>query len=122
WEARNPANVDASRMLPVVAVPTTAGTGSEVGNAAVITDEENHTKRIIFHPRMLPATVILDPELTLGLPPQLTAATGMDALAHNLEAVLAPTYPPIADRMGLEGRRRGKADLPRAVRNGQDLE
>lgn len=122
WEARNPANVDASRMLPVVAVPTTAGTGSEVGNAAVITDEENHTKRIIFHPRMLPATVILDPELTLGLPPKLTAATGMDALAHNLEAFLAPTYHPMAEGIALEGMRLVKEYLPRAVRNGQDMD
>lgn len=122
WEARNPANIDAARMLPVVAVPTTAGTGSEVGNASVITDEENHTKRIIFHPRMLPATVILDPELTLGLPPKLTAATGMDALAHNLEAFLAPTYHPMAEGIALEGMRLVKEYLPRAVRNGQDID
>lgn len=122
WEARNPANVDASRMLPVVAVPTTAGTGSEVGNASVITDEENHTKRIIFHPRMLPATVILDPLVTLGLPATLTAATGMDALAHNLEAFLAPTFHPMAEGIALEGMRLVKEYLPRAVRNGQDVD
>ncbi|PRB82717.1 iron-containing alcohol dehydrogenase [Pseudomonas sp. MYb185] len=122
WEARNPANVDASLMLPVVAVPTTAGTGSEVGNASVITDEENHTKRIIFHPRMLPATVILDPELTIGLPPKLTAATGMDALAHNLEAFLAPTFHPMAEGIALEGMRLVKEYLPRAVRNGNDVD
>lgn len=122
WEARNPATVDASLMLPVVAVPTTAGTGSEVGNASVITDEDNHTKRIIFHPRMLPATVILDPELTVGLPPKLTAATGMDALAHNLEAFLAPTFHPMAEGIALEGMRLVKEYLPRAVRNGQDMD
>lgn len=122
WEARNPASVDASLMLPVVAVPTTAGTGSEVGNASVITDEDNHTKRIIFHPRMLPATVILDPELTVGLPPKLTAATGMDALAHNLEAFLAPTFHPMAEGIALEGMRLVKEYLPRAVRNGQDMD
>lgn len=122
WEARNPANVDAKRMLPVVAVPTTAGTGSEVGNASVITDEENHTKRIIFHPGMLPATVILDPELTVGLPAKLTAATGMDALAHNLEAFLAPTFHPMAEGIALEGMRLVKEYLPRAVRNGQDMD
>ena len=122
WEARNPANVDAARMLPVVAVPTTAGTGSEVGNASVITDEENHTKRIIFHPGMLPATVILDPELTVGLPAKLTAATGMDALAHNLEAFLAPTFHPMAEGIALEGMRLVKEYLPRAVRNGQDMD
>ena len=122
WEARNPANVDAARMLPVVAVPTTAGTGSEVGNASVITDEENHTKRIIFHPGMLPATVILDPELTVGLPAKLTAATGMDALAHNLEAFLAPTFHPMAEGIALEGMRLVKEYLPRGVRNGQDMD
>lgn len=122
WEARNPANIDASLMLPVIAVPTTAGTGSEVGNASVITDEENHTKRIIFHPGMLPATVILDPELTIGLPPKLTAATGMDALAHNLEAFLAPTFHPMAEGIALEGMRLVKEYLPRAVRNGQDID
>src|SRR5690606_939505 len=122
WEARNPANVDASRMLPVVAVPTTAGTGSEVGNASVITDEENHTKRIIFHPRMLPSIVILDPLLTVGLPAKLTAATGMDALAHNLEAFLAPTFHPMAEGIALEGMRLVKEYLPRAVRNGEDID
>lgn len=122
WEARNPANIDASRMLPVIAVPTTAGTGSEVGQASVITDEENHTKRIIFHPRMMPSIVILDPELTQGLPPHLTAATGMDALAHNLEAFLAPTYHPMSEGIALEGMRLVKEYLPRAVRNGTDVE
>ena len=122
WEARNPANVDAERMLPVIAVPTTAGTGSEVGNASVITDEENQTKRILFHPKMLPALVILDPLLTVGLPPKLTAATGMDALAHNLEAYLAPTFHPMAEGIALEGMRLVKEYLPRAVRNGEDVD
>ncbi|MFA5677095.1 MAG: iron-containing alcohol dehydrogenase [Pseudomonas sp.] len=122
WEARNPANIDATRMLPVIAIPTTAGTGSEVGNASVITDEENHTKRIIFHPGMLPSIVILDPLLTIGLPSKLTAATGMDALAHNLEAFLAPTFHPMAEGIALEGMRLVKEYLPRAVRNGEDVE
>ena len=77
-------------MAPVVAIPTTAGTGSEVGRASVITDEREHVKRIIFHAKMLPAVVILDPELTVGLPPKITAATGMDALSHSLEAYCSP--------------------------------
>lgn len=122
WEAANPSNINARKMLPVIAIPTTAGTGSEVGQAAVITDEEKHTKRIIFHPQMMPSIVILDPELTLGLPPQLTAATGMDALAHNLEAFWAPVYHPMAEGIALEGMRLVKEYLPRAVRNGEDKE
>ena len=89
-------NADPKLMAPVVAVPTTAGTGSEVGRASVITDTENHIKRIIFHPGMLPAIVILDPELTVGLPASITATTGMDALSHNLEALCSPFYHPMA--------------------------
>lgn len=122
WEAQNPANVDAGRMLPVIAVPTTAGTGSEVGQAAVITDEESHAKRIIFHGKMMPPVVILDPELTVGLPAKLTAATGMDALAHNLEALYAPVYHPMAEGIALEGIRLIKEYLPRATRDGSDIE
>ena len=111
-----------SSIAPIVAVPTTAGTGSEVGRAAVITDTENQVKRIIFHPKMLPSQVILDPELTVGLPASITAATGMDALSHNLEAYCSPSYHPMADGIAMEGMRLVKDYLPRAVANGNDLE
>ncbi len=121
WEA-GPATIDASKMLPVVAVPTTAGTGSEVGQAVVITDDEKHVKRPIFHLKMVPGVVILDPELTLGLPAKLTAATGMDALAHNLESYCTPVYHPMAEGIALEGMRLVKEFLPRATANGQDVE
>lgn len=117
-----PSTIDASKMLPVVAVPTTAGTGSEVGQAVVITDDVNHVKRPIFHLKMVPGIVILDPELTLGLPAKLTAATGMDALAHNLEAYCTPLYHPMAEAIALEGMRLVKEYLPRATANGQDVE
>ncbi len=117
-----PGTIDASKMLPVVAVPTTAGTGSEVGQAVVITDDVNHVKRPIFHLKMVPGIVILDPELTLGLPAKLTAATGMDALAHNLEAYCTPLYHPMAEAIALEGMRLVKEYLPRATANGQDVE
>ncbi|MFQ5958854.1 MAG: iron-containing alcohol dehydrogenase [Alphaproteobacteria bacterium] len=113
--------VDAAGMAPVVAVPTTAGTGSEVGRASVITDEATHSKKIIFHPGMLPAIVISDPELTLGLPKHITAWTGMDALAHNLEAYCAPGYHPMADGIALEGMRLVKEWLPVAVADGANL-
>ncbi len=113
---------DADAIPPIVAVPTTAGTGSEVGRASVITDESDHTKKIIFHPKMLPAVVISDPELTVGLPANITAWTGMDALAHNLEAFSAPGYHPMADGIALEGMRLVKDFLPRAVVDGSDLE
>lgn len=113
--------VDTSGMAPVVAVPTTAGTGSEVGRSSVITDEASHTKKIIFHPRMLPAIVIADPELTVGLPPDITAAVGMDALSHNLEAYSSPLYHPMANGIALEGLRLIKEWLPVAVRDGGDL-
>jgi hypothetical protein len=109
-------------IAPSVAVPTTSGTGSEVGRAGVITDETTHTKKIIFHPKMMPRIVIADPELTVGLPPHITAATGMDALAHNLEAYCAPAMHPYADGIGAEGTRLVKEYLPRAVKNGKDLE
>lgn len=121
WDA-GPATIDASKMLPVVAVPTTAGTGSEVGQAVVITDDENHVKRPIFHLNMVPGIVILDPELTVGLPPKLTAATGMDALAHNLEAYCAPVYHPMAEAIALEGMRLIREYLPRATADGTDME
>ena len=118
----NWARADERGIAPVVAVPTTAGTGSEVGRASVILDELAGIKRIIFHPRMLPATVILDPELTVGLPPDLTAATGMDALSHNLEALCAPGWHPMADGIALEGMRLVHQHLPRACADGGDLE
>jgi len=113
---------DAAKILPIVAVPTTAGTGSEVGRASVITDESDHTKKIIFHPKMLPSIVISDPELTLGLPANITAWTGMDALAHNLEAYSAPGFHPMADGIALEGMRLVKDYLSRAVAQGSDIE
>jgi len=114
--------VDVAGMRPVVAVPTTAGTGSEVGRASVFTDLRDHAKKIIFHPRMMPAIVIEDPELTVGLPANVTAAVGMDALSHNLEAYCAPGYHPLAEGIAVEGMRLIKEFLPRAVRNGADLE
>ena len=114
--------VNEAAIAPIVAVPTTAGTGSEVGRASVITDADNQVKRVIFHPRMLPSIVILDPELTTSLPPHLTAATGLDALSHSLEALCSPFYHPLADGIALEGIRLVKAYLPRAVADGRDLE
>ncbi|SES71646.1 hypothetical protein SAMN05216326_102128 [Nitrosomonas marina] len=114
--------VDEAGMAPVIAIPTTAGTGSEVGRASVITDTEQQRKRIIFHPKMLPVQVILDPALTVSLPARITAATGMDALSHNLEAYCAPFYHPMADGIAMEGMRLVKQYLPTAFTNGQDLE
>jgi hypothetical protein len=113
--------VDPNGMAPVIAVPTTSGTGSEVGRASVITDEVNHVKKIIFHPKMMPAIVIDDPELTIGLPPHITAAVGMDALSHNLEALCAPGFHPLADGIALEGMRMIKEWLPIAVKDGKNL-
>ncbi len=113
--------VNTTRLAPVVAVPTTAGTGSEVGRAAVITDLEDHTKKIIFHPRMMPGAVIEDPELTVGLPASVTAATGMDALSHCLEAFCAPSFHPLAEGIAVEGIRLIKEWLPAAVENGRDI-
>ncbi|BAU74420.1 iron-containing alcohol dehydrogenase [Metapseudomonas furukawaii] len=118
----NASRVKVAGMAPVVAVPTTAGTGSEVGRAAVITDDQARLKRIIFHARMLPAIVLLDPELTLGLPRTLTAATGMDALSHSLEAFCSPLYHPMAEGIALEGMRLVKDFLPRACADGGDVE
>ena len=115
-------HVNVEGMAPVVAVPTTAGTGSEVGRASVITDAANHLKKIIFHPNMLPAQVILDPELTVGLPAMITAATGMDALSHNLEALCSPFYHPMAEGIAVEGIRLVQEFLPRAVADGTDIE
>ena len=112
---------DSDAIAPIVAVPTTAGTGSEVGRAGVVTDEATHTKKVIFHPKMLPAIVIADPELTVGMPPFITAGTGMDALAHCLEAYCAPGYHPMADGIAVEGIRLVFENLPKAYANGSDL-
>jgi alcohol dehydrogenase class IV len=112
---------DPAKMLPVIAVPTTAGTGSEVGRASVIKDEAAQLKRIIFHPLMMPKLVIADPALTVGLPPHLTAATGMDALSHNLEAFFAPSFHPLARGIAVEGTRLVRDWLATAVRDGANL-
>ncbi len=117
WTRADPAGI-----APVVAVPTTAGTGSEVGRAGVITNAATHTKKVIFHPKMMPVVVICDPELTVGLPAGVTAGTGMDALAHCLEAYCAPGFHPMADGIAAEGIRLVKDYLPRAVANGGDIE
>ena len=113
---------DVDGIARTIAIPTTAGTGSEVGRASVITEEATHTKRIIFHPKMLPAVAIDDPALTLGLPPFLTAATGMDALAHCFEAYCGTAFHPLADGVGAEGVRLVKEWLPVAVADGSNLE
>jgi len=118
WWTR--ANADG--IAPVVAVPTTSGTGSEVGRAAVITQEESRTKKVIFHPKMMPSITICDPELTVGLPGSVTAATGMDAFIHCLEAYCAPGYHPLAEGIAVEGMRLVKENLQRAVTKGSDLE
>jgi len=113
---------DEKNIAPIIAVPTTAGTGSETGRASAIIDKDNGVKKIIFHPKFLPSIVILDPVLTVDLPPRLTAATGMDALAHNLEAFCAPGFHPMADGIAVEGMKLIKKSLLRAVNNGKDLE
>jgi alcohol dehydrogenase class IV len=117
WTRADPAGI-----APVVAVPTTAGTGSEVGRAGVILNEETHQKKIIFHPQMMPRVVISDPELTVGLPPAVTAATGIDAFVHCFEAFCAPGFHPLADGIALEGMRLIHRFLPRAYANGKDVE
>jgi alcohol dehydrogenase len=117
WTRADPAGI-----APVIAVPTTAGTGSEVGRAGVITDEASHTKRIIFHPKMMPRVVICDPELTVGMPSRITAGTGMDALSHCLEAYCAPGFHPLADGIAVEGMRLVAGALERAVKTPGDLE
>lgn len=114
--------VCSEKMAKIIAVPTTSGTGSEVGRASVITDEKEHIKRIIFHPEMLPNIVILDAQLTVGLPAGLTAATGMDALSHALEAYCAPSFHPMAAGIAIEAIRLIKEYLPRATANGNDIE
>ena len=113
---------NSEKIAPIIAVPTTAGTGSETGRASVILNEETGTKNIIFHPKFLPSIVILDPILTISLPSMITAATGMDALAHNLEAYCAPGYHPMADGIALEGIRLINNWLLEAVNNGSNIE
>ena len=117
WTRANP-----NKIAPIIAVPTTAGTGSETGRASVIVNEKTGKKIIIFHPKILPSIVILDPVLTVGLPPKITAATGMDALAHNLEAFCAPAFHPMADGIALEGMYLIKKWLTTAVKDGKNLE
>lgn len=118
WWTR--ANADA--IVPIVAVPTTAGTGSEVGRAGVLTNSETHVKKIIFHAKILPAVVIADPELTVGMPKPITAGTGMDAFAHCLEAYCSPHYHPMSQGIALEGMRLVKEWLPLAYTNARDME
>lgn len=117
WTRADPAGI-----VPIIAVPTTAGTGSETGRAGVITDETTHTKKVIFHPMMLAKTVILDPELTIGMPGPITVGTGMDALAHCLEAYCAPGYHPLADGIAVEGVRLVLENLPKVFANPDDIE
>ena len=113
---------DADAIAPIIAVPTTAGTGSEVGRASVITNSETHVKKIIFHPKVLPTIVISDPELTVGMPKFITAGTGLDAFAHCVEAFSSPFYHPMSQGIALEGMRLVVENLPRAYADGSDLE
>ncbi|UPH70364.1 iron-containing alcohol dehydrogenase [Abyssibius alkaniclasticus] len=118
WYTR--ANADA--IAPIVAVPTTAGTGSEVGRASIITNSQTHVKKIIFHPKVLPSVVIADPELTVGMPKAITAGTGMDAFAHCLEAYCTTYYHPMSAGIALEGLRLVKENLPKAYADGSNIE
>lgn len=113
---------DAAAIHPNVCVPTTAGTGSEVGRAGVLTNSVSHEKKIIFHPKILASAVICDAELTVGMPKPITAGTGMDAFAHCLEAYSSPFFHPMSQGIALEGMRIVKEYLPRAYADGQDLE
>jgi alcohol dehydrogenase class IV len=117
WTRADPAGI-----APIIAVPTTAGTGSEVGRASVITNSETHVKKIIFHPKVLPSVVIADPELTVGMPRAITAGTGLDAFAHCVEAFSSPHYHPMSQGIALEGMRLVKEYLPRAYADGTDME
>ncbi len=117
WTRANPATI-----APIIAVPTTAGTGSEVGRAGVLTNSQSHKKKIIFHPKLLPAVTICDPELTVGMPKFITAGTGMDALAHCLEAYSSPFYHPMSQGIALEGMRLVFENLPKVYANPTDLE
>ena len=113
---------DADRIAPIICVPTTAGTGSEVGRAGVLSNSVTHEKKIIFHPKLMAAVVICDPELTVGMPKMITAGTGMDAFAHCLEAYCSPHYHPMSQGIALEGMRLVKEYLPRAFADGNDIE
>lgn len=113
---------ETKNLVPVIAIPTTAGTGSELGRSSVITHETEKRKVIVFHPRMMPDVVVMDPELTLGLPAHITAATGMDALSHALEAFSAPSFHPMAEGIALNALRLIRKWLPVAVHHGDDLE
>ncbi len=113
---------DSSKISKIIAIPTTAGTGSETGRASAIINKDTGIKKIIFHPKILPSIVILDPFLTIDLPPRLTATTGMDALAHNLEAFCAPGFHPMADGIALEGMRLIKRSLSEVVKNGKNID
>ena len=113
---------DADAIAPIIAVPTTAGTGSEVGRAGVITNSQTHVKKIIFHPKIMPGIVICDPELTVGMPAVITVGTGMDAFIHCLEAYSSPFYHPMSQGIALEGMRLAYENLPRVVANGNDLQ
>ena len=113
---------DEKNIAPIIAIPTTAGTGSETGRASAIINKDTGIKKIIFHPKFLPSIVILDPALTVDLPPHLTATTGMDALAHNLEAFCAPGFHPMADGISIEGMKLIKKSLLTAFKNGKNLE
>ena len=117
WKRAN-----SDKIAPIIAVPTTAGTGSEPGRASAIINKKNGVKKIIFHPKFLPSIVILDPVLTIDLSPRLTAVTGMDALAHNLEAFCAPGFHPMADGISIEGMRLIKKSLITAFKDGKNLE
>jgi alcohol dehydrogenase class IV len=117
WTRANPATI-----APIVAVPTTAGTGSEVGRAGVLTNSATHKKKIIFHPRLMPSVTICDPELTVGMPRAITAGTGMDAFAHCLEAYCSPFFHPLSQGVALEGLRLVNEYLPRAYADGTDIE
>lgn len=121
WDYLDRSLIDPAGMAPVVALPTTAGTGSEVGRASIITEISARTKRIVAHPNMMPGIVIADPELSVGLPPGLTAATGIDALIHCLEAYCAPGFHPQAEGIALEGMRLIHDWLPRAYADGRDI-
>jgi alcohol dehydrogenase class IV len=115
-------DADVAAIAPIVAVPTTAGTGSEVGRAGVLTNSGTRAKKIVFHPKMLPGVVVADPELTVGMPRAITAGTGMDAFAHCLEAYCSPHYHPMSQGIALEGMRLVKENLPRVYADGTDLE
>jgi len=113
---------DADKIAPIIAVPTTAGTGSEVGRAGVLSNSVTHEKKIIFHPKIMPTIVLCDPELTVGMPAAITAGTGMDAFAHCLEAYCSPHYHPMSQGIAIEGMRLVKEYLPRAFADGTDIE